>query len=252
MRLNVLVRFLDKVLRIRSIKDDSKNGLQIRGKDEISKIAFSVDACMEVFVKARQLGCQMVIVHHGLYWKRQKYKKNTAKRESFLKKNRISLYAAHLPLDCHDKYGNNIELARLLGIRNPRKWARYHGFPLGYMGKTRISRETLERLINGRLVNRRLGAGCRVLAFGPKMISLLGIVSGGGGFALEEAMLHKLDCFLVGEFSHSMYHHAKEAKLNIVIAGHYATETLGVKALAKLLHHKFNIETVFIDAPTGM
>lgn len=247
MKIDTITRFLNKELKVRSIKDDSKNGVQVRSNKEISKIGFAVDACMEVFESAKKFGCELVIVHHGLLWKNQKYRKATNERTKYLKKNRIGLYAAHLPLDLHKDYGNNSQLCKLLNITNLTRFGYHHGFGIGYKGT--LEKQTINRFT--RAVEKRLQTSCKTLKHGPKYIQTIGVSSGGGGFALEEAM-GRLDAFLVGEISHSAYHHAKESKLNVIIAGHYATETLGVKALAKLVHDKFNIQTVFIDSPTGL
>ncbi|MFH1510464.1 MAG: Nif3-like dinuclear metal center hexameric protein [Candidatus Woesearchaeota archaeon] len=247
MKLNTITRFLNKELKVGSIKDESRNGLQVRSDKEITKIGFAVDACMETFQKAKDLGCNLLIVHHGPLWKKQKYKKATQNRIKYLKKSKISLYAAHLPLDLHKDYGNNAQICKVLDITRLTRFGYHHGFPLGYKGT--VQRQTINRFT--RLVEKMLQTRCKILKLGPKYIRTIGVSSGGGGFALEEAM-GKLDAFLVGEISHSAFHHAKESKLNVIIAGHYKTETLGVKALAKLVHERFNIQTVFIDNPTGL
>jgi dinuclear metal center YbgI/SA1388 family protein len=245
--LKEIVLFLNKELRVKGIEDDSRNGLQVRANDKVKKVAFAVDASLETFRKAKELNCDLIVVHHGLLWKDQKFKKETKKRVDYLKKNQLSLYAAHLPLDAHPEYGNNIQLCRLFNIGNLKKFGKYHGFPIGYKGK-------LNKDLGGfvKEINTKLRTKCFVLAFGPKRIRTIGVVSGGGRAAIEEVIDQKLDCFLVGEMPHSTYHHAQESKTSIIMGGHYATETLGVKAIAGLLKQKFNIETVFIDVPTGM
>jgi dinuclear metal center YbgI/SA1388 family protein len=247
-KLNTIVRFLDKELSIRKIKDSSKNGLQVRGNSEVKKIAFGVDACMELFEKAKKAGCDLVVVHHGLLWKGKKANDILRKRMGFLKKNKISLYAAHLPLDLHQKYGNNIELCRILKLKNVRKFGKYHGINIGYAGDTEkpISLTDLSRKISI-----ELGTKCNYMKFGKNFIRRIGIVSGGGADAIPEAA-KKTDCLLTGEYKHSSYHTAKELGINVLAAGHYKSETLGVKALMPLLKQKFNIGTIFIDIPTGM
>lgn len=248
MKLGTIVQFLNQELKVKSIRDDSKNGLQFKARTDANKIGFAVDACLESFQRAKELNCDLIIVHHGLLWKQQKFKDITSRRISFLKKNRISLYGVHLPLDGHPVYGNNAQLCSLLGISKQKPFGKYHGKAIGFRGT--ISKQSLSEFVKS--VEKKLLTSCRALAFGSKMIGNVGIVSGGGRAALEEAIKLKLDCFLTGEVSHSDYHRAKESRINVIIAGHYATETLGVKAIQKLLKHKFNIETVFIDVPTGM
>jgi dinuclear metal center YbgI/SA1388 family protein len=247
MKIDDIVRFLNSALKVKTVKDESRNGLQVRAGKDVHKTGFAVDACIESFKKAKELSCDLLIVHHGLYWKNQKYVSATQRRANYLKNNGISLYAAHLPLDMHPKYGNNRQLCEKLGVYDLKRYARYHGFPIGYKGK--VKEQELRKFVDS--VDKKLHTKSKVLDFGPRQIKTIGLNSGGGGFALEEAM-GKLDCFLVGEISHSAYHLAKESKLNVIVAGHYKTETLGLRALQKLLHHKFNIDTVFIDIPTGM
>ncbi|MFH0978077.1 MAG: Nif3-like dinuclear metal center hexameric protein [Candidatus Woesearchaeota archaeon] len=248
MKLAPFVRFLNQQLKIHAFNDDSRNGLQVNCGKEITKIAFAVDACLESFKKAAKLHCDLIIVHHGLLWKHQKFKDLTLKRISFLKKNNLSLYGVHLPLDAHPLYGNNAELCRLLDVKAKKPFGIYHGKPVGFRGT--VGRQSLTKFVS--LVHNKLNTKPFILPFGSRQISKVGIVSGGGRAALEEATKLKLDCFLTGEITHSDYHRAKESSVNVVVAGHYKTETLGVKALARLLHQKFNIQTVFIDSPTGM
>jgi len=243
-----ITRFLNKTLRTRSIRDASRNGLQVKTPKKIRKIGFAVDACLSTFQKAKKLNVDLLIVHHGIYWKGQK--DNTGvlkKRVQFLKKNKMGLYASHLPLDLHETYGNNIELARLLGLANIRKFGNYHGIAIGYQG--RLSTSSTLRILAKKLDN-KIGSKSILLAFGKKKIRTIGIVSGGGSSALSESYQKKLDCFITGEAPHQVYHEAKDRGQNVILAGHYETETVGVKALMPLLRKKFGIQTVFISNPT--
>lgn len=245
-----ITRFLNKELNIRKIKDSSKNGLQVKASKDIRKIAFAVDACMEVFEKAKKYNCDLVVVHHGLFWKGKNiYVKQTKKRVSFLKKNKISLYAAHLPLDLHDKYGNNSSLANILNLKKIKPFGEYKKVIIGFKGEfgKQITLKKLEKKLN-----KELKTKCKAYNFSNKKIKTIGIVSGGGGSEFKDAEIEKLDCFLTGEEHHSIYHHAKEAGIILIFAGHYATETVGVKALMPVLKKRFDVETVFIDVPTGL
>lgn len=242
-----IVKFLNKELNVKKIKDSSKNGLQSKGISEVKKIGFAVDASIETFEKAKKQGCDMVIVHHGIKWKPQK--NDISKRLNYLSKNKLSLYAAHLPLDMHSKYGNNIELARILNLKKIKKFGFYHGVSIGFQGTLLKSKTIIEIAKN---LDKSLKTKSKILAFGKKEIKTIAIVSGGGISALDEAVKKKIDLFLTGESSHSSYHYIKEAKINVIFSGHYATETLGVKALMPILKKKFGVETVFIDVPTGL
>jgi dinuclear metal center YbgI/SA1388 family protein len=245
-KLNSIVRFLNKELRIKKVKDASRNGLQVKAKTEINRVGFAVDPSLSTFEKAK---VDLLIVHHGIKWKPQKYKELTRKRIEYLKKNNISLYACHLPLDCHYKYGNNIELCRLLGLRDTKKFGGYHGAKIGYEGV--FSRPVKIGRI-AQLLNKGIKTKCDVYPFGKKQIRSVGIVSGGGSDAIEDAVKEKLDCFLVGEINQGAYNRAKDYGLNMIVAGHYATEITGVKALMPLMKERFKVQTVFIDNPTGV
>ena len=245
----IITRFLNKELQTRKIPDSSKNGLQVKGK-EVKKIGFAVDASLETFKKAKKAGCQMIIVHHGLFWKKQKDPNNVRKaRVTFLKKNKISLYASHLPLDRHKKYGNNIELCKIIGVEKPKLFGNYKGAIVGYIGK--LSKPAKLSSILKKL-NKVLKTKSYSRDFAKKKIKTIAIVSGGGDFAIDEAIKKKADLFVTGEFPHESYHTAKEKKLSIIAAGHYATETLGVKALMPVLKEKFAVNTVFLDTPTKL
>lgn len=246
-KLNTIVRFLNKELKVKAMPDYSKNGLQVRCKPNIKKIGFAVDACMELFEKAKAKKCDLVVVHHGLLWKKDKKDNILKKRINFLRKNKISLYGMHLPLDANQKYGNNIQLAKIIGIKNPRKFCDYHGAKIGYYGDINIKLRNLVMILE-----KNLRTKCQVHKFGKSNVKKVGVVSGKAADEIHQCEKSKIDTYVTGEPEHEGYHLAKEEKLNVVYAGHYATETLGVKALQELLKQKFNIETVFIDNPTGL
>jgi dinuclear metal center YbgI/SA1388 family protein len=244
-----LVRYLDGYLKIASIPDSSLNGLQVEGRARIRRAAFAVDASLETIRAAARAGAGILIVHHGLFWGRgERITGVMRKRIGALVESDLSLYAAHLPLDCHEEVGNNVEIARLLGLELGEKFADYHGVLIGFTAraKTPVARGALVRTVEKTL-------RCRVerLDFGPARIRRVGIVSGGAAEYAAEAKTLGCDAFITGETSHSAYHSAKEARINVIYAGHYASETVGVKALARHLRRKFGIDCRFIPAPTG-
>jgi dinuclear metal center YbgI/SA1388 family protein len=247
-KLNSIVRFLNKELMVSKIKDSSKNGLQVKGRSEVSRIAFGVDACMELFEKAKKEKCDLVVVHHGLLWKKEKMDYLLKNRINFLKRNKISLYGVHAPLDNNRKLGNNAELAKIAGAKDLKQFGYEDNIYWGYWGVMKPT--SITAIINK--YNKALKTKGRMLNFGNSKIRKVGFGSGGCGFALEEAKKKNLDLFVVGEIKHSMYHKIKELEINVLVLGHYKTETLGVKALMPLLKQKFNIGTIFIDIPTGM
>lgn len=240
--------FLNKELKITDIEDDSNNGLQVENQGRIKKIGFAVSATMEVFELAKKSACQMIVVHHGISWKDSlKFITDVNyKRMKFLINNNIALYGCHLPLDKHAKLGNNIQLSKSLGLKNIKEFGEYNKFTIGFMGnlKKEISLRDFVKIIED-----KLKTTCDVLDFGKNKVKKVAIISGGGSRMADQAAKHKADVYLTGEPSLSAYSIAKELSINLVYAGHYATETLGVKALAALLKKRFGVKTVFLDTP---
>jgi len=243
-----LSQFLDKTLRVKDIEDESNNGLQVANQGAIKKIGFAVSATMDVFELAKEAGCQMIVVHHGISWKDSlKYITDVNyERIKFLINNNIALYACHLPLDKHPSLGNNIHLCKLFGLKNVKEFGEYNKALIGFMGS--LDKEILLRdFVN--LAENKLKTTFDVLDFGKKNIKRIAIVSGGAARMVAQAAKQKADLYFTGEPSLSAYNLAKELKINLVYAGHYATETFGVKALAALLKKRFGVNTVFLDTP---
>jgi dinuclear metal center YbgI/SA1388 family protein len=246
---NSIVRFLNSELNVRKIPDSSRNGMQVAGKKTIDKVGFAVDACLATFAKAKSAGVDMLVVHHGLKWRGARDVTGLRKKRiGYLKRNRIALYACHLPLDLHAEYGNNAQLANILGLTDLHGVGKYHGISIGFMGK--LARATTIGRISAKL-NKKIRAKCVVLPFGKKKIRSIGIVSGGGAYSLAEAHARGLDCLIIGEASHHVYHEAKDLKMNLIVAGHYETETVGVKALMPVIRERFGVKTTFLDVPTA-
>jgi len=248
-----IVSFLDNYLRVRKIADGSLNGLQVEGKGEVKKIALAVDACQYVFDKARSNGADMVIVHHGLFWKDDEEMRITGiygKRIQTLLAGGISLYAAHLPLDLHADVGNNACMAKLIGLKEILPFGKYHDVDCGYFG--RLDRGyALDEFL--KLIDEKIGKVRVKHLFGVKKIRTVGIVSGGGAFAVNETGKSGVDILISGEPEHILFNITKELHVNAVYLGHYDTETFGVKALGGKLKEKFkDIETIFIDNPSEL
>ncbi|MFO7967384.1 MAG: Nif3-like dinuclear metal center hexameric protein [Archaeoglobaceae archaeon] len=250
MELTEIVDFLDDYLHIADWEDKSMNGLQVEGRKDINKIVFAVDACMDTFHQAKSKDADMLIVHHGLIWGSVGYiKGQIMKRLKYLLENEISLYAAHLPLDAHPEIGNNVELMRILGVRIEEPFGEYHGNAIGYMGRFDKPKKLEE--IN-EMLKQQLNVDSLVLNFGANDINNVACVSGAGTSTVPEAGQKEIDLLVTGETDHSSYHTAKEFSLNVIFAGHYATETLGVKALMNVIRDKYDVEVEFVDVPTGL
>jgi dinuclear metal center YbgI/SA1388 family protein len=245
---NTIVSLLDKTLKTSEISDRSVNGLQVEGADKIMKIGLAVDACLEAYKLAQKKGCQMIIVHHGIIWEGIKSITGPLyKQIEFLVRNNINLYASHLPLDCHPTLGNNIQIAKALGLTNIQPFGTYRGIKIGFEGylKTAASVKSISDL-----VKRKFGGPVSSLPFGPQKIRRVAIVSGGGSSSIPEAIEKKIDLYITGESSHENHHAALEGNLNVIYGGHYHTEKAGVQAVGKFLSNKFGVETEFLDIPT--
>ncbi len=246
-----IVNFLDEYLNVLAFPDKSRNGLQVEGKEEVEKIAFAVDACMDTFIKARAFGADMLIVHHGLIWGGIEYVRGLVqKRLKFLLENELNLYEAHLPLDLHPEVGNNAQLLKLLELEPREPFGSYNGLNIGYISE--FDEPKPLPLVAQILVEKLKTDYVKAYEFGVEEIRRVGVVSGRGGFAIPEAIEKGVNLFITGEFLHDDYHTAKEGRLSVIAAGHYASETLGVKALMPILREKFGVKTVFIDNPTGL
>lgn len=244
-----LVEYLDGYLKIATIPDKSLNGLQVEGRPRIERAAFAVDASLETIRAASRAGADILVVHHGLFWSRnERITGVMRKRIGALVESGLSLYAAHLPLDCHEEVGNNAEIARLLGLEIEERFGDYHGVLIGYTAR---SRRPIARSALARSVEKALRCRVETLNFGPARVRRVGIVSGGAAEFAVEAKALGCEAFVTGETSHSAYHAVKETGINVIFAGHYASETVGVKALARHLEKKFGLECRFLPAPTG-
>jgi dinuclear metal center YbgI/SA1388 family protein len=244
-----IVLLLDKTLKTSEIKDRSINGLQVEGVAKITKIGLAVDACLETYKLARAKGCQMIIVHHGIIWEGIKSITGPVYRQiEFLMKNSINLYASHLPLDLHPTLGNNIQIAKALGLKNIQPFGIYkNGPPIGFEGY--LTHAMTVKSIS-ELMKKKFGGPVLSLPFGPQKIRRVAVISGGGSACIPEAIEKKIDLYVTGESSHENHHAALEGNLNVIYGGHYHTEKCGVQALGEFLSKKFGVEVEFLDVPT--
>jgi dinuclear metal center YbgI/SA1388 family protein len=250
MKRNDLVAYLDDYLRVKAIADASNNGLQVEGVEEVTHLALAVDASLAAAQETAEAGAQMLVVHHGLFWGKPLMVTGIHHRRlRQLFEAKLSLYAAHLPLDVHDEVGNNAVLARWLSLEEVVPFGEYEGAPVGMAGQlpAAISLGDFATQVESVLQEQII----QIWPFGSPTVRRVGIVSGGAAFLLDQAAAAGVDVYLTGEVSHGSYHAAHELGLNVVFGGHYATETAGLKALAKHLADKFGLETTFLDLPTG-
>ena len=248
--LTELVSYLDDYLRTAEVPDSegALNGLQVEGVQDITRIAVDVDACLATIAGAALWGADLLIVHHGLFWgAKAPLTGMEYRRFSALVRHRLGVYSSHLPLDIHPEVGNNVRLAAELGVPVEGHFGISNGIEAGVHGSLDLDRnELVERLTSV------LGVEPRVLPYGLWRTSRVGIVTGGGGTLVAEAAKADIDTLITGEGPHHTALDAEEHGMNVIHAGHYATETVGVKALAKHLEEQFGVETEFVDHPTGL
>jgi dinuclear metal center YbgI/SA1388 family protein len=205
---------------------------------------------MASFRQAADWGADILFVHHGLFWGKQMPVTDWHfERIAFLVRNSLALYAVHLPLDADPELGNNIAVARTLGLENTEPFGEYKRKVIGIRGDfpSPVRRE--------KVVEKLFGTGedlVRLLPFGPEEVTSVGIVSGGASYEAYEAIEKGLDLYITGDRSHTIYHICQEAGINVLFGGHYQTETGGVKAVKDRIEKELNIKTCFIDIPTGL
>lgn len=248
MNLPAIVEFLQRELRIAELPDYSGavNGLQVQNSGKVTKVAAAVDASLPVVKKAIAAGADLLVVHHGLFWQGAQ-----ALTGSFYEKIKcaldadLAIYSAHLPLDVHPQWGNNALLAQAIGMQVTGTFLPYKGMPVGLVGEVELTREALQKTLE-----QAVGAKVHLCPGGPQQIRKIGLCTGGAGSEIAAAA--GLDAFITGEGPHWSYPMAEEMGVNLFYAGHYATETFGVKALAQEISQRWQIEQCFIDHPTGL
>lgn len=245
-----LARYLDDYLRVGEISDwkNALNGLQVENGGGITRIAVAVDASEATIAAAIERGAQLLLVHHGLFWSGNRAVVAARyRRLKLLMDADVAVYAAHLPLDVHPEVGNNVVLARVLGIEPEGSFGRFEGRDIGVVGACDLTRQALHDRLEA-----ALGGAVRLIGGGPERLRRVGVLTGGGGGMVEEARAAGLDALVTGEGAHHTYIDAMEGGLNLYYGGHYATETWGVRALGEHLEQRFQLAWDFIDAPTGL
>lgn len=243
-----ILGFLDELLSPSDFEDYGPNGLQVPGRSEVETVVTGVSAGADLFTRAAELGAGLVLVHHGLFWgARGALDRAEKRRLKLLFDADMGLAAYHLPLDAHLEVGNNAILARELGAAEVAPFGTVRGTPIGV--RARFAGEGVGA---GELVARvERVTGRTPLAFtdGPARVRSIGIVSGAGADSLDEAIAAGLDAFLTGEPAERSMLRARESGIHFVAAGHYATETFGVRALGDALAGHFGVRHAFVDIP---
>jgi dinuclear metal center YbgI/SA1388 family protein len=244
-----LIGHLDSILEPAAFDDYGPNGLQVPGRDTVETVVTGVSANVGLFTRAGEAQADLVLVHHGLFWAGppRPLDRASKRRLQLLFDADMSLAAYHLPLDGHLEHGNNALLAAAIGCEDWTPFAAHKRATIGVAG-----RFPGDGVAPADLVARVHDAtGREPLAFtdGPERVRTVGIVSGAGADYLEDAIAAGLDAFITGEPIERAMARAQEAEVHFIAAGHYATETFGVRRLGDLLAARFGVRHVFVDVP---
>jgi dinuclear metal center YbgI/SA1388 family protein len=254
MDLETLCARLDDLLSVEDYAavDASANGLQVGTDGAVEHVAVAVDAAEATIDAAIEAGADLLVTHHGLVWGGlDRLTGQSYRRVAPLVENDLALYVAHLPLDGHQDIGNAAGLAELLDLSNRAPFGTVGEAYVGQRGQALEPyaiaelRELLETDLNTG------GRPVRVLDFGPDELNSVAIVTGSGADFLDEAVAAGADVLVTGEGKGKLYHEAREAGISVVLAGHYATETFGVRSLAERIA-EWGPATSSVDHPTGL
>jgi len=248
--LSEIVEYADKLLRVAEIEDwpNALNGLQVENSGKVTKIAAAVDVSTRVLTAAAKKKIDLLIVHHGLFWPGLQSVTGPLRRQLKIAfHNDIALYSAHLPLDIHPKFGNNAQLAAALGLKSATPFFEEKGELIGLRSKFSGSRDNLIEK-----VRRAVKGSVQTFDCGPKRPKQVAVITGGAGSEIYRVADDGVDTFITGEAPHWAAVAAEELGINLILGGHYATETFGVQALGAHLSERFKVPWEFLKFPTGL
>jgi dinuclear metal center YbgI/SA1388 family protein len=247
-QLNDVISYLDNLLEAANFPDYGPNGLQVPGPEDVKILATGVSAHLELFERAAEAGAQLVIAHHGLFWDFHPRSLTPTMKERLrvLFDNDIALASYHLPLDAHPEVGNNALICAALGLERAEPFGQHRGRSVGFVGRSEVGIPFDE--LRRRCVE-VFGQKPFTWESGPDVVRSAGIVSGAAASSFGEAIAMGLDAFLTGEPAEHVMADALESRTHFIAAGHYATETFGVRRLGELVAERFGIEHRFIAAP---
>lgn len=243
-----IVAFLDDLLETPGWDDYGPNGLQVPGAAQTSRVATGVSAHLELFRRAAEAGADLLLTHHGLFWDFHPRALSPAMKSRLeaLFGAGMALASYHLPLDAHPELGNNALICQALGFERAEPFGQARGRAIGFVGRS------AEGIPAGELVarcGRVFGQEPLVFDAGPELVRSIGVISGAGASSVGDAAAAGLDAFLTGEPAEHVMADAREAGVHFIAAGHYATETLGIRRLGEVVAERFGVDHVFIDVP---
>jgi dinuclear metal center YbgI/SA1388 family protein len=248
--LSHIVRYCDRLLQPQSFQDweGAVNGLQVENNGTITRLAAAVDGSLATIRLAVKAKADLLLVHHGLFW--TPTHPWTGSRYQMLRTlldNNLALYSSHLPLDAHPSLGNNARLCAALGLKKLQPFFLTKGHFIGFKSNQALPRQQLAQRLT-----QATGTVPILLPGGPITCRRIGVVSGGAGDEIQQAASEGVDTFITGEGKHWTFALAEDLGINVFYAGHYATETFGVEALAKRLSQQFHLPWLFLHHPTGL
>jgi len=249
MELSELTTYLDDYLDVASFDDSAVNGLQLQAGDRVDRFAVAVDASNDAVSAAAEAGADLLLCHHGLLWgKAAPLTGVLGERARRLFAAKISLYAAHLPLDAHPAVGNNAGLARLLDLQRAVPFGLYRGRLLGLAGNL-PGPDDLDGVMAA--LTRAIGEPLGSVRAGDRPVRRVAVVSGAAGDLLGEAAEAGVDLLVTGEPDHTAAVTARDAGIHLAFFGHHATERFGILALAEVLHRRFDLPWVEVGESSG-
>ena len=243
MKIDALNNYLNTLLQPERFSDYCPNGLQVEGKPEINKIVTGVTASMALLQAALQANADAVLVHHGYFWRGEPLPIIGIKKRriQFLLQHDINLFAYHLPLDMHPELGNNVMLAKQLGLQVTSWAGEKNMLALVELNQA----QTLQTFAS--MVENMLQRKPQVIGDLQKPIKRIAICTGAAQGYIEQAVAAGADCYISGEISEQTVHVARESGMSYISAGHHATERYGIQALGEHLAQKFDLQHQFID-----
>jgi dinuclear metal center YbgI/SA1388 family protein len=240
---------LDRLLEPEAFSDYCPNGLQVPGREEVAKVVTGVSASAELFERAIAAKADLIVVHHGLFWGAGQAAIDAPmkRRLKLLFDANVSLAAYHLPLDAHPEMGNNALIARALGANRLQPFALHENRTIGFLAnfpEEGMPAEELFARVTALTARQPL-----VFDAGPPLVRTIAIVSGGGSQYLFHAVLAGAHAFITGEPTERVMAQTRESSIHFIAAGHYATETFGVRRLGEHLAELLHVEHEFIDVP---
>jgi dinuclear metal center YbgI/SA1388 family protein len=248
---STVISHLDDLLQMSKVPDypGAHNGLQLANDGVICRVAAAVDACLPVIQQAVDQEVDLLLVHHGMFWSGvQPIRDAYYQKLKLAMEHNLAIYSAHIPLDIHESLGNNAQLIQTIGVENSQSFFPWKGVLLGQRAEVDWSRDECVQRVQKAIGGSRVHCS----AGGPSRVRQIAVITGGAGSEVAAVAAQGIDTFITGEGPHHTYALAEELGVNLLYAGHYATETFGVKALATHMSEKFDVPWDFIDHPSGL